>query len=247
MGCSSFDYLILIDNSSSAKDILFRHWYRWARCRWRDHAFMPIVHITIMNAFALRHKLSLKGLQPSDWLALAPSNEIASVWKASNGVPVCTYKLVARDGPRNEIEDSAVAKVSKEISNMTCLDPDQLWSHSRNPNWHNQRHSFSAVNQSRKVCDEREFCLSLLLCFHAHDLWMRPPRLAVLPDSTIETTTDDFSTVGIGLLLALLHSLPLTWAALMWACPIWLNRDSFDCTLVKMIGAMLNLRILHKN
>jgi hypothetical protein len=25
MGCSSFDYLILIDNSSSAKDILFRH------------------------------------------------------------------------------------------------------------------------------------------------------------------------------------------------------------------------------
>jgi hypothetical protein len=46
---------------------------------------MPIDQITIINAFPLAYKLSVKEPPPSDWLALASRHWIASVEKTLDG------------------------------------------------------------------------------------------------------------------------------------------------------------------
>jgi hypothetical protein len=96
-------------------------------------AFVTVncVIIIIREAFTLAHKLSLKGLRPSDWLALASSNEIAFVKKALDR----GFVLIMPDQWREAVQeiekgDSASVKVRKQRQNTTCFDPNRPQSHS---------------------------------------------------------------------------------------------------------------------
>jgi hypothetical protein len=95
-----------------------------------NHPFAPVDHIIIRDTFTLVHKLNLKESPPSNWFALASSNEIASIEKALDGDAVFIMADQWREAVQEaEMGDSAAAKVSKQRRNMTCFDPDQPLSH----------------------------------------------------------------------------------------------------------------------
>jgi hypothetical protein len=78
----------------------------------------------------LADKLNLKNPRPSDWFALASSNEIEFIETALDGDAVLVMSGRWHEAVQEpEMGNSIGVKMSKERQNITSFDLDRPWSH----------------------------------------------------------------------------------------------------------------------